>query len=64
MALASEVSICNKNHSLVSSYTHAVEFNDRPKIIGERINPTGKSRFKQALRDQDLEYIYKDPAIQ
>ncbi len=53
----------DKNRSVVSSYTHAVEF-DSPKIIGERINPTGKSRLKQALRDNDLEYIYKEALAQ
>lgn len=58
------LAVSDKNRSMVSSYTHAVEFNDRPKIIGERINPTGKSRFKQALRDQDLEYIYKEALAQ
>ena len=36
------MSVNDKNRSVVSSYTHAVELNDRPKIIGERINPTGK----------------------
>ncbi len=56
--------VSDKNRSLVSSYTHAVELNDQPKIIGERINPTGKSRFKQALRDKDLEYIYKEALAQ
>ena len=30
---------------------------DRPRIIGERINPTGKKRFKQALIEQDMNYI-------
>ena len=30
---------------------------DRPRIIGERINPTGKKRFKQALLDGDMDYI-------
>ena len=30
---------------------------DAPKIIGERINPTGKKRFKQALIEQDMNYI-------
>lgn len=45
------------NHTLVSSYTHAVEFADVPVLIGERINPTGKKRFKQALRDNDIDYI-------
>lgn len=52
--------ITDKNRSVVSSYSHAVVFGNHPKIIGERINPTGKSRFKQALRERDLEYIYKE----
>lgn len=30
---------------------------DRPRIIGERINPTGKKRFKQALMEGDIDYI-------
>ena len=30
---------------------------DRVRVIGERINPTGKKRFQQALREGDLDYI-------
>ncbi len=30
---------------------------DCPKIIGERINPTGKKLFKEALRKKDISYI-------
>lgn len=30
---------------------------DQPRIIGERINPTGKKRFKQALKENDMDYI-------
>lgn len=30
---------------------------DRPRIIGERINPTGKKRFKEALKSGDIDYI-------
>lgn len=30
---------------------------DRVRPIGERINPTGKPRFKQALQDHDLDYL-------
>ncbi|MCM1525086.1 MAG: homocysteine S-methyltransferase family protein [Ruminococcus sp.] len=30
---------------------------DRPRIIGERINPTGKKRFKEALKNGDMDYI-------
>ena len=30
---------------------------DRPRVIGERINPTGKKRFKEALLANDIDYI-------
>lgn len=30
---------------------------DQPRMIGERINPTGKKRFKQALKENDMDYI-------
>lgn len=46
-----------KNLTVVSSYTHAIEIGNVPVIIGERINPTGKKRFKQALRENDINYI-------
>ena len=49
--------ITDKNITFISSYTHAVEFKDSPILIGERINPTGKKRFKQALRENDIDYI-------
>ena len=49
--------ITNKNLTVVSSYTHAVKFTDSPILIGERINPTGKKRFKQALIENDIDYI-------
>lgn len=58
------LTITDKERSVVSSYTHAVVLDERPKIIGERINPTGKSRLKQALRENDLEYIYKEALAQ
>lgn len=58
------LAITDKERSVVSSYTHAVVLDNRPKIIGERINPTGKSRLKQALRENDLEYIYKEALAQ
>lgn len=28
-----------------------------PRIVGERVNPTGKKRFQQALREHDLDYV-------
>lgn len=30
---------------------------DRPRIIGERINPTGKKLLKEALKNNDINYI-------
>ena len=29
------------------------------KVVGERINPTGKKLFQQALKDENLDYILK-----
>ena len=48
-----------KTDTVVSSYTHAVDFS-KPLLIGERINPTGKKRFKQALVENDLDYILSE----
>ena len=33
------------------------EFGKGVRVIGERINPTGKKRFQQALREGDMNYI-------
>ena len=52
--------IDEKEDKLVSSYTHAVRFGERPIIIGERINPTGKPKFRDALKRGDLDYILKE----
>ena len=54
------VPVKEKSYTLVSSYTHAVIFGERPVLIGERINPTGKKRFKEALRERDMDYILKE----
>ena len=54
------VPVTDKNLSVVSSYTHAVYFDNDPILIGERINPTGKKRFKQALMDHDMDYILNE----
>lgn len=58
------VPITDKKLTVVSSYNHAVYFTRKPLIIGERINPTGKSKFKQALRDHDMEYLYREGLTQ
>ncbi len=53
-----------KNYTLVSSYTHSVEIGNCPVLIGERINPTGKPKFKNALRDGNIAYIINEGVSQ
>ena len=55
--------LIEKWDTVVSSYTHAVKFNT-PVIIGERINPTGKKRFKQALLENDVAYVLAEGIAQ
>lgn len=52
--------ITDKNISAVSSYAETVIFGSSPVLIGERINPTGKKRFKEALRANDMDYLLKE----
>lgn len=54
----------SKNYCLVSSYSETVDLGEKPKIIGERINPTGKKLFKEALRRNDIDYIIKEGIAQ
>lgn len=49
-----------KEDTVVSSYGQAAVLGDMPLIVGERINPTGKKRFKQALKERDMDYILKE----
>ena len=53
-----------EERTIVSAYGKAVEIGDKPVIIGERINPTGKKRFKQALKENDIDYILKEAISQ
>ena len=52
-----------KNNSIkICSNTKVVKIgkDEIPALIGERINPTGKKRFKQALRENDIQYILQE----
>ncbi|MBR6702392.1 MAG: homocysteine S-methyltransferase family protein, partial [Clostridia bacterium] len=49
-----------KNLTVVSSYSHEVVFGDRPVIVGERINPTGKKLIKQALTENNIDFLLKE----
>ena len=58
------VPVSPKKFTCVSSYTKAVFFGDKPVLIGERINPTGKKRFKEALRAKNMDYILQEGIAQ
>ena len=58
------LALTEKEITAVSSYTHAVVFADAPVLIGERINPTGKKRLKQALKENDMDYILSEGVAQ
>lgn len=53
-----------KHRSVVSSFSQTVEIGKKPVIIGERINPTGKSKFKAALRENNIDYILAEGMTQ
>ena len=54
-----KIKICKKNNCVISSNSKTVSFGPEylPVLIGERINPTGKKKFKEALRNNDIPYI-------
>lgn len=53
-----------KTYSVCTSYNKAVFFGEKTILIGERINPTGKKRFKQALLENDIGYILQEAVNQ
>ena len=53
-----------KEITIISSYSESVEFDRKPIIIGERINPTGKQAFKNALKENNLDFILNEAITQ
>lgn len=49
-----------KKRTVISSYTHTVEFGEKAVLIGERINPTGKKKIKEALREENYNFILNE----
>ncbi len=58
------IEIKPNNDTVVTSYSKTVSFGKKPILIGERINPTGKKRFKQALLENDIDYILQEGSKQ
>ena len=52
--------LAEKRETVVSSRSQAVALNGAPVIIGERINPTGKKRLRQALTEGDMAYVLNE----
>ncbi|MFA7185470.1 MAG: homocysteine S-methyltransferase family protein, partial [Victivallales bacterium] len=58
------IPVTEKAFTAVSSRSRVAVFGREPLIIGERINPTGKPLFKEALRNGDSEYILREGMAQ
>ncbi|MDW8802091.1 homocysteine S-methyltransferase family protein [Clostridium sp. A1-XYC3] len=53
-----------KNYTSVCSATETVILDGSVKIIGERINPTGKARYKEELKEKSVKYIQAEAVKQ
>lgn len=56
--------ISKKHFTTTTSSSKTVFLGDEVKIIGERINPTGKKRLKEALIENNLDYIIREAIFQ
>jgi len=56
--------IPENNACVICSHACTVTLGDSPKVIGERINPTGKKAFKAALKNDDLDYVLREAVSQ
>ncbi len=54
----------NKKFTCACSARETVTIGNEVKVIGERINPTGKKRLKEALKKQDLDYVISEAITQ
>lgn len=54
------IPVVTKDFTIVSSYSKACLFDEKVVLIGERINPTGKSKLKTALRENNMDYIISE----
>jgi 5-methyltetrahydrofolate--homocysteine methyltransferase len=56
--------VTQKHTCVISSRGRSLDIGEKPIVIGERINPTGKPRLKQALRDGETEYVLREGIVQ
>lgn len=53
-----------KHRCAVTSATSTVFLDNRVTVVGERINPTGKKRLKEALKTENLDYVLSEAISQ
>jgi 5-methyltetrahydrofolate--homocysteine methyltransferase len=53
-----------KSRSIIATATKCVDLDQGVKVIGERINPTGKKKLKEALINNNLDYILREAVNQ
>ncbi|APM38358.1 homocysteine S-methyltransferase family protein [Clostridium kluyveri] len=58
------LNIKEKHYTAVCSATDTVIIGEKVKIIGERINPTGRSIYKKELKEGSINYIQKEAIMQ
>jgi 5-methyltetrahydrofolate--homocysteine methyltransferase len=58
------VEIIDKKLTAVCSSSKTVVLGREVKLIGERINPTGKKKFKEALKNNNMDYILGEAVSQ
>jgi len=56
--------VAGRSSTRVSSWSDTVEIGDDPVVVGERINPTGKKRFREALLAGDCDYALNEAKAQ
>ncbi len=49
---------------VVSGRSVSIALGEKPLLIGERLNPTGKPRMKQALRENDMDFLLREAIAQ
>lgn len=54
------VPVTERGTTLVTSWSHTVSIGSDPRIIGERINPTGKKKMKEAILSTNYDYILSE----
>ncbi|QGU94763.1 homocysteine methyltransferase [Clostridium bovifaecis] len=58
------IEITSKNFTSICSSSKTVILGEEVKLIGERINPTGKKKFKEALKSNNIDYILTEAISQ